>query len=346
MYFNGDFSMYRIVGQPVNIRRIYKIGVLESELSEQEQKIIKIVEFGLRYGYKAAVEAFELSKSSYYNYVKLYKASQENGCKIEIKSKRPNNIRKANWDGRIVKFICNMRKDHANIGKDKIKPHLDKYCHIKGIKPISSGTIQNIINSFPNKLRTKKSLIRAKRRENVLRKPSNYKAGASGECVSLDSMEFRRDGRKLYVVVVQDEATNLMYARATNSHASHSTTEILEAAYNYLPWDKFNTILTDNGSEFQKDFAKYVKQNNITHYRTYPSTPKQNARCERVNRTIQDEFMIKYENLLFDDINLFNKQLDKYLRWYNFERVHARFNNTITPFQRHRQLVQNGIINV
>lgn len=35
------------------------------------------------------------------------------------------------------------------------------------------------------------------------------------------------------------------------------------------------------------------------------------------------EFMIKYGNLLFDDINLFNKKLDKYLRWYNFERVHA-----------------------
>ncbi|MFN8770246.1 MAG: integrase core domain-containing protein, partial [Neisseriaceae bacterium] len=72
---------------------------------------------------------------------------------------------------------------------------------------------------------------------------------------------------------------------------------------------------------------------------------KQNARCERVNRTIQDEFMIKYESLLFRDINLFNKKLDKYLRWYNFDRVHARFDNEITPFQRHRQLVQNDIIN-
>ncbi|MFO0320558.1 MAG: DDE-type integrase/transposase/recombinase, partial [Neisseriaceae bacterium] len=243
--------MYRIIGQPINIRRVYKIGINESELTEQAQKIIKIVEFGLNYGYKAAIEAFELSKSSYYNYVKLYKACQDNGCIIEIKSKRPHNIRKANWDSRIVKFICKMRKDHPNIGKYKIKPHLDKYCQIKGIKPISSGTIQNIINSFPNKLRTKKSLIRAKRRENVLRKPSNYKARASGECISLDSMEFRRDGKKLYVVVVQDEATNLMYARATNSHASRSTTEILETAYHYLPYSKFTTILTDNGSEFQ-----------------------------------------------------------------------------------------------
>lgn len=32
--------------------------------------------------------------------------------------------------------------------------------------------------------------------------------------------------------------------------------------------------------------------------------------------------MIKYHNLLFVDINLFNQQLDKYLHWYNFGRGH------------------------
>ncbi|MCC2644416.1 MAG: Integrase catalytic region, partial [Burkholderiales bacterium] len=97
-------------------------------------------------------------------------------------------------------------------------------------------------------------------------------------------------------------------------------------------------------SEFAKDFAKYIEDNDVIHYHTYPKSPKQNARCERVNRTIQNEFMIKYGNLLFDDIHLFNKKLDKYLRWYNFERVHARFDNKMTPFERHRQLVNNGKI--
>ncbi len=227
------------------------------------------------------------------------------------------------------------------MGKDKIKYYLDKFCIKKCIKTVSTGTIQNIMNSFPNKLRTKRSVIKAARRENVVRKPANYKARLSGECIALDSMEFRQGGKKLYVVVAQDEATNLMYAIATNSHTSRSAKEIFESAHNYLPWDKYNIILTDNGSEFGKDFAKYIKEIEVTHYHTYPKTPKQNARCERVNRTIQDEFMIKYGNLLFDDINLFNKKLYKYLRWYNFERVHARFDNKITPFERHRQLVKD-----
>ena len=347
--------MYKIIGQPINFRYLSNYNlkdkpknnvVVKSDvlLSEEAKRIIKIVEFGLQYGYKASVDAFCISKSTYYNYVNKYKLSKEQMVGFTLSSKRPHNLRQNNWNKYIVWFIRKMREDHPNIGKDKIKPYLEIFCEKHKIKSISSGTIQNIINSFPNKLRTKKSTHVCKRRENVLRKPNNYKARASGECLSLDSMEFRQDGKKLYVVVAQDEATNLLYAKGTNSHTSSSAKAILDEAHNYLPWNKFNTILTDNGSEFGKDFAKYIKQQNITHYHTYPNTPKQNARCERVNRTIQDEFMIKHGSLLFHDINLFNKKLYKYLRWYNFERVHHRFGNKITPFQRHRQLEECGKI--
>jgi hypothetical protein len=51
-------------------------------------------------------------------------------------------------------------------------------------------------------------------------------------------------------------------------------------AHNYLPWENFNIILTDNGSEFAKDFAKYLSQIKVTHHHTYG-------------------------NLLFDDLDLF-----------------------------------------
>lgn len=47
---------------------------------------------------------------------------------------------------------------------------------------------------------------------------------------------------------------------------------------------------------------KFIKENDSIYYHTCPKTPKQNARCDSVNRTIQDELMIKYSNLLFDDI--------------------------------------------
>ena len=237
-----------------------------------------------------------------------------------------------------MRFIKLFREKHANIGKEKIKYYLDKFCR----------TIQNIINNFPNKLKTKKSILVRTRRSNVIRKPAKYKPKQSGECIALDSMEFRQNGKKLYVVVAIDEATNLLYAEGTTSHTSRHAKDVLDKAHNYLPWDNFNIILTDNGSEFQKDFAKYLKLNNITHYHTYPKTPKQNARCERVNRIIQDEFMIKYGNLLFEDINKFNNKFinkfKQYLHWYNFKRVHHRFKNKMTPFEKHLELTKHDTI--
>ena len=338
----------RIIGTSINMRYVGKLDLFKSDecekYSDKVKHRISIIEFGLKYGYKACSDAFKISKSTYYEYLKKYQA--QSLLALEPKSKKPVNFRKARWNKRIIDFIINIRNKHPNIGKCKIKYFLDKFCNRDSIKTISASTIQNIINSFPNKLRTKKSTIQSIRRSCVLRKPRKYKAINSGECIALDSMEFRREGKKLYVVVAQDEATNLMYARATNSHTSRSAREVLELAHNYLPWDKYSIVLTDNGSEFGKEFAKYINEQNITHYHTYPKSPKQNARCERVNRTIQEEFMINHTNLLFTDIKLFNKKLNKYLHWYNFERPHCRFNNKLTPFQRHRELVSNDIIAV
>ena len=340
----------RIVGQSINMRYIGNIrkdlmGFADRpvELPDEVKHRIRIVEFGIKHGYKVATEAFNISKSTYYNYLKLYRYASD-ALGIKSKSKKPKKIRKANWDNTIVRFIKLFREKHANIGKEKIKYYLDKFCTKHKIKSISTGTIQNIINSFPNKLKTKKSILVRTRRSNVIRKPAKYKPKQSGECIALDSMEFRQNGKKLYVVVAIDEATNLLYAEGRTSHTSRHAKDVLDKAHNYLPWDNFNIILTDNGSEFQKDFAKYLKLNNITHYHTYPKTPKQNARCERVNRIIQDEFMIKYGNLLFEDINKFNNKFKQYLHWYNFKRVHHRFKNKMTPFEKHLELTKHDTI--
>jgi transposase InsO family protein len=46
-------------------------------------------------------------------------------------------------------------------------------------------------------------------------------------------------------------------------------------------------VLTDNGSEFKKEFYEQVNH----HWHTYLRTPKMNAHCERFNRTLQDELL-------------------------------------------------------
>ena len=47
-----------------------------------------------------------------------------------------------------------------------------------------------------------------------------------------------------------------------------------------------------------------------------------NARCERFNRTLQEEFLDYHEELLFTDLKAFNDKLFDWLLWYNTERPH------------------------
>lgn len=334
----------RIIGQPLAMRKLHKLGKKSGvsppiEIDNPDWVLVKSVyEFGKKHSYQAALDSFGISKSTYYNYRKLYVEFLMTGNKHCFKSTKPNNVRSNNWDKRVVAYICELRALYANLGKAKLKPYIDKYCIEHGILGISTGTIQNIINSYPNKLRTVANKKVVRHRKNVIRKPKDYSAKTAGECLSMDSMEFRLGSQKAYVVVGMDEVTKLLFARGTYSHSSRSAKLILQDAQEYLPFDNIEFILTDNGSEFMKEFATYVESLNITHYHTYPKSPKQNARCERVNRSIQDEFMIKYQELLFTDLNQFNKKLNAYLRWFNFERVHYKFDNKMTPYDKFREL--------
>lgn len=63
---------------------------------------------------------------------------------------------------------------------------------------------------------------------------------------------------------------------------------------------------------------------------TYPRCPKINGFIERANRTLQEEFIDFHLNLLFEDIDEFNRKLMDYLIWYNTERPHRSLNN-LTP---------------
>ena len=44
-------------------------------------------------------------------------------------------------------------------------------------------------------------------------------------------------------------------------------------------------VLSDNGSEYEGEFADLLTACGIARYYTYPKTPKMNAHAERLNRT-------------------------------------------------------------
>lgn len=49
------------------------------------------------------------------------------------------------WHPEVVNFIVEMRKKHPRLGKEKLKPFVDKFCEEKGLRTISVSTIGRII---------------------------------------------------------------------------------------------------------------------------------------------------------------------------------------------------------
>jgi len=60
----------------------------------------------------------------------------------------------------------------------------------------------------------------------------------------------------------------------------------------------------------KKYFAAYLIKLHLTHYHTYPKTPKMNAHVERFNRSIQKEFVDYFAYLLINPDNFNNKLVD------------------------------------
>ncbi len=65
-----------------------------------------------------------------------------------------------------------------------------------------------------------------------------------------------------------------------------------------------------------------LKEREIQHYWMYPKSPKMNAHNERFNRTLQEQFVDYYEDLLFTDLEGFNQKLAEWLVDYNIVLPH------------------------
>jgi transposase InsO family protein len=99
-------------------------------------------------------------------------------------------------------------------------------------------------------------------------------------------------------------------------------------------------ILTDRGTEFNgrpenHEYELYLQIENIDHSKTKVRHPQSNGICERLHRTMQDEFYaITFRKKLYSDLVHLQIDLDEWLVYYNQERPHSgRYCYGKTPMQ-------------
>jgi len=305
-------------------------------ISEVAKKRAKIISFWKRYGSSAVEEAYGVKKRTLFLWQQKLR---QGGGKIEslnCGSRAPKRKQQRRYDWRIVEEVRRLRSEYPNLGEKKLYPLLAEFCaplHLPCPKPATIGRIikdKGGMRIAPLRTTGKGKVLPWKRRK-VLRKPHDLAAEHPGHVVALDTIERFVHGLRRYVITCEDIHSRFTFAWGTISHASKAAEEFFEHWSAVFPYPT-TFVLTDNGSEFKKHFAERLLDLQITHYHTYPKTPKMNAHVERFNRTIQDEF-IDYHDALLLDLPRFNEKLMDWLLFYNTKRVHHAFRNTLSPVQ-------------
>lgn len=312
---------YRVKG----LYRVGRLGMKWGMIAPDTEKRLKILRFWEEHGLRATMAAFEVSRRTLFEWKHRFKAEGARG--LAPGSTRPKRLRRPKWPGLLVTEIRRLRTLHPNLGREKLKVLLAPWGQTQGIAIPSERTLGRIIAGASDKMRHSPVRLDPKGRTKRLhrtrkaRKPKGFRATRPGQCVGFDSIERFRDGLRRYLVSAQDECSRIGFALAVPGHGSLWATQALNLAQTVLPM-RIEHALHDNGSEFAGQFAKAAHAAGISQWHTFPRTPKMNARCERFNRTLQEEFLDYHEELLFTDLKSLNDKLFDWLLWYNTQRPH------------------------
>ena len=306
--------------------RLYEYSFKHTHMITKEAKQrLKILRFWKKYGLQAATDAYGAKRSTLYGWNKAYQESNQKIESLNPKSQAPHNKRKSIIDYRLTNEIKRLRLEVCpNMGKDKVKKDLDKFCQKNNLKTISASTIGRIIKEkriYHHRQKvyhngTIKEIKRAKK----LRKPKGFVAEHKGDLIEIDTIVKFMYGMKRYVITAVDIKTRYTFAWAYRKHDSASAKDFFQKLKAVFPY-KIKAVQTDNGSEFHKFFRDYLKEKKTIHYWNYPGQPYKNGHIEKYNRTIQEEF-IDWNEMLLEYPDEFNEKLIDWLLWYNTERYH------------------------
>ncbi len=293
----------------------------------------RVLKFWSRHGIAAACDYAGRSKSTLYRW--QTELNNANGRLEALNDKRTNEQqkRKRSVDPRIEEYIISERTKHPYYGKDKIRPDLEKYCKQWGISCPSVSTVGRIIKdlkksgrlpgavSYSLNGKTGKLNEKKPRQKTKKDRRKGYQPRHPGDLIEVDAVVYFINGVKRYLITAVDLKSNFAFSFAYRSLSSANARDFMKKLQQVAPCS-LKRVQTDNGAEFAKHFAAYLKEQNIVHFHTYPRSPKMNSHVERFNRTLKEEFSNWHRRLLAYDLDRFNLELMDWMLWYNTERRH------------------------
>ena len=146
-----------------------------------------------------------------------------------------------------------------------------------------------------------------------------------GDLIEIDTIHLMiSEKKRIYVFTLIDVYSRWVYAKCYPKIGSKICLNFVREAQRQTSF-KFKMLQSDHGPEFGKWFVEQIRKN---HRYTRVGKPNDNSHIERFNRTLQEECLDKLS------VNVFkiNCELKRYLRYYNYERLHMGI-NLKTPMQ-------------
>jgi len=267
---------------------------------------------------KQTCRHFGLSRSVWYYWRTRF--DEKNLRTLEDEFTGPKNTRKKEYTNLQYERVIILRKKYLRYGKVKLLKLYQKY--YPEDKKISDWKVQCIIEisglyyNAKKQTQINRKKVKSQRKKRITELKKTPK---TGHLVCLDTIVRYWSGQKRYILTAIDKHAKIAYARMYPKHNSLASKDFLERLY-YLLDGKLTNLQTDNGSEFLKYFEQACNQLQVAHYFSRARTPKDNAVCERFNRTLQEEF-IALGNMT-EETEVFNRRLTEWLVEYNFHRPH------------------------
>jgi len=297
-----------------------------------EQRV-KIISFYDDYGAEATKRAFSVGRSTVFLWKQRLKANE--GCLSSLApgNRAPHIRRSRTVDSRITSFIVTQRTEHPRLSKDKLAVLLQSECLVWELKTPSSSTIGRLLSDLKQQGRLPRGvkltmsgatgrLIERKAKPRIKkRRRAGYQPQKPGDMLQIDTIVKFINGIKRYVITAVDYQGRFAFAYGYTSPSSANAADFLVKLQAVAPFS-IKRVHHDNGSEFYKHFVAACERQSVVQLWNYPKKPQHNGMVERLNRTVQDEFIDWHLQDLAYDLDDFNRQLMDWLIWYNTKRPH------------------------
>jgi len=251
-------------------------------------------------GKKEIVEGLSLNRATYYNWLSRSESDQL----TDIKPVGKNPDRLLDWEKEAIRDYYLLHQDNGYRRFTYMMIDQNVVC-------VSPSTVYRYLKS-------QGLLMRWAEQKSIGPRPEDPKT--PNEKWHTDLMILNIDGENYYYQGIMDAFSRYIiawdiYAEGT----AFNTSLVLQEAFDKSPEDINPVIIADNGPEFiGREFRQVISHNNAIRVKIRPYHPQSNGIEERFHRTLRNECITRYENLIDA-----KKKVGMWIEYYNNQRLHS-----------------------